>query len=31
MGTPAVPLTTALSLAAETEDEEIVRKLVLRN
>jgi hypothetical protein len=30
MGAPAVPLTKALSLAAELEDEEIVRKLAMR-
>jgi hypothetical protein len=30
MGTPAVPLTKALSLAAELEDEEIVKKLAMR-
>jgi hypothetical protein len=30
MGTPTVPLTKALSLAAELEDDEIVRKLALR-
>ena len=30
MGTPVVPLTKALALAAELEDEEIVRKLVTR-
>lgn len=29
MGTPAVPLTKALQLAAELEDDEIVRKLSL--
>lgn len=29
MGTPSVPLTKALQLAAELEDEEIVRKLSL--
>jgi hypothetical protein len=30
MGSSAVPLTKALSLAAELEDEEIVRKLAIR-
>lgn len=29
MGTPAVPLSKALSLAAEIEDEELVRKLAI--